>query len=90
MKVIAWNSHRLGNLRIVCNLRDLLWREYLDVAFLQEIKVLASFFDPKRLFVDFSCCLVVDYKGRSGGLAVLWTKEMDFEVLGFLRSLIHG
>lgn len=59
------------------------------MAFLQETKVRASFFDSRKFSFEFSSCLVVDCDGQSGGLAILWKKEIQFGVLGFSKMLVH-
>lgn len=33
--------------------------------------------------------MTVDCNGKSGGLALLWQKNVDFELMGFSESVIH-
>lgn len=46
----------------------------LDVFFLQETKVLASFFSSHKFHFGFHNCFPVDRAGLDGVLALLWKK----------------
>lgn len=50
--------------------------------FLFEIKVFAPFFELKKISFDYSYCFAVNCVERSeGGLALLWKREVDIEIL---------
>lgn len=83
MELFCWNSHRLGNPYGVQILFDLLVKEDPDVIFLQETKVLASFFEFQKFYFGFSHCLVIDRVGQGGGLILIWKREVDLEILHF-------
>lgn len=70
-------------------LKDLLKREDPSIVFIFQIKVLASFFELRKFSFGYSYCFAVNFVGRSGGLAQLWKKEVDIEILKFLTSIIH-
>lgn len=61
-------------------------REAPDLVFLQETKLSASFFDYRKNLFGFDCVLFVDYNGRGGGLALLWQKDVDFELTKYSES----
>lgn len=88
MKILAWNSHGLDNPRGVCNLSDLLKREVSDLVFLQEAKVKASFFNFCKSSLGYYGCLAVDCMGRGGGLALLYKKGFQFELIYYSQSVI--
>lgn len=69
MRILTWNTRGLGNPWSVRNLRELLSKKDPEVVFLQETKVLASYFDTCKFSFDFSNCLEVDPAGLGGGLA---------------------
>lgn len=58
--------------------------------FFQETKVKASFFEFWKSYFRFYGCLTIDCIGKGWGLVLLWKREVDFEVLSFSSSIIHG
>lgn len=65
-------------------------KEDLDVIFIQETKVLASYFDFPKFFFGFPNCLVVDRVGLGGGLMLLWKGETKLKILKYSHDFIHG
>lgn len=44
---------------------------------------------PLRDELGFTSCLVVEYEGRSRGLALLWNSEVCVSILSFFKNHIH-
>lgn len=61
-----------------------------DLVFLQETQVCASIFSLNKFKLGFQNAIVVDCEGKSGGLAILWKKDVCFEVLNFSMHHIHS
>lgn len=40
--------------------------------------------------LGFECCLVVDCERRSGGIALLWKKDILLSILNFSKYHIHA
>lgn len=90
MKVLSWNARGLGNPRGFCTLQDLLKREAPDLVFLQKTKVSASYFITYMLSYGFPNCLAVHCEGKSGGLVLMWKKEIPVDILQYSKNHIHG
>lgn len=89
MKIHNWNSRRPENPCGICILRDLIKKEDPKTMFLHKTKVCSSFVFWKVIF-GFDGCLVVDYEGRSNGLALMWKKSIDLSIRHYSKSHIHG
>lgn len=89
MGCLCWNTSRHGNPRGVQTLCNLLAKEDLDLVFLQETKVRASFITFRMRNFGFQNRLVVDCVGNSGCLVILWENEVDFEVINFSTHHVH-
>lgn len=90
MKILSWNTPRLGNLCGIRFLQDLISKEGSDVMFLQEKKLLARTKENKKYFFGFFNCIVIDCEERGRGLAILWTKEVVLSVRDFSKNHIHA
>lgn len=89
MKLLSWNSRGLGNPRRIRSLRKLVKREAPDLVFLQETKVLSSFFSFRKFGLGYKNALAVDRDGKSGGLVLLWKEDINFEVVCYSPNIIH-
>lgn len=77
MSCLSLNCRGLCNPSAVRNLRDLLRREAPSLVFLSETKLSSGeFYRIRDNLGDFHG-LAVDSMGRSGGLALLWRKDID-------------
>lgn len=65
-------------------------KERPDVFFLQKTKVRSSSFSSNKFKFGFPNAFVVDCVGKSGGLALLWKDDVDFEVSSYFPNHIHG
>lgn len=48
------------------------------------------FFDSQKFSFGFSNCLVVDWVGLGRGLALLWKKNIEVEILHYFSNFIYG
>jgi hypothetical protein len=89
MNCLSWNGGRLGNPRIVRGLRHLVKNKKPDLVFLMETKLIqnkASFFKAK---LGFDNSFMVDSKGHSGGLILLWQSEWQVSIQNYSRRHIN-
>ncbi|KAK9684875.1 hypothetical protein RND81_10G239000 [Saponaria officinalis] len=83
MSIISLNCRGLGKNSAINGLRDLLRREAPVVVFLCETKLHSCEMDKVKDKLGGYRGVAVDSAGRSGGLALLWRKEIRCE----LRSM---
>ena len=88
MSTMAWNCRGLRNQRIVRALEKVVSSEDPSFIFLMETKLVVSEMDGIKEGLNRSQGLVVPCKGRSGGLALLWKKELKVDVQLYLDSHI--
>ncbi|KAG2670234.1 hypothetical protein I3760_14G075500 [Carya illinoinensis] len=90
MKIIRWNVCGLRNPRSIRALYDLVIREVLDILFLQDTHLMAHEFEVCKFKLGFVNCLVVDCRGRKGGLALLWGRDISLLVLSYSHCHIDA
>ena len=83
MNSLGWNCRGLGNPRSVRVLHDLVRRWAPKIVFLSETKLRTKRMERIRDRIGFANGLFVPSLGRSGGLALLWTRETDLEIKSF-------
>lgn len=81
MSLLSLNCMGLGHTFAVLNLRDLIRRETPALVFLSKTKLSSMEFDRVRNKLGDFHCLAVDSVGRSGGLALLWRKDVVVDLL---------
>ena len=90
MSTMAWNCRGLGNRRTVRAFEKVMSSEDPSFIFLMETKLVISEMDGIKDGLNRSQWLVVLRKGRSGGLALLWKKELKVDVQSFSDSHIDA
>ena len=90
MRVLGWNCQGLGNPRSVRALRSLMQQWDSDFVFLSETKLKKNSIDKKKGSVCFINGLVVPSHGRSGGLALLWRKDISVDVQSYSNRHIDA
>ncbi|KAG6624127.1 hypothetical protein CIPAW_16G004600 [Carya illinoinensis] len=88
MKILSWNCRGLGNPRTIQDLYLLVKDKKPKIVFLMETKQLTKKFDAIKRKLGFIGCFVVDARGCSGGLALLWNQDVNLEVLNFTQHHI--
>lgn len=81
MNCISWNCRGLGNPRTVRALYDLIKDHKSSFLFLIETISVAKKIEEFRVRFGFDYCFSVDKVGRGGGLAVLWKRPLQFQML---------
>jgi exonuclease III len=84
MRILGWNCRGICNASTARALRATIRAQNPDFVFLCETKV----FDDDRLkklavSIGFSEQLIVNAKGKAGGVCLLWSSALDVEVLEF-------
>ena len=83
MRALGWNCRGLGNPRSVRVLHNVVQRWDPDFVFLSEIELRKWSMERKKMSIGFANGLVIPNHGRSGGLALLWRKEINVDVQSF-------
>ena len=87
---LGWNCWGLGNLRTVRVLGELVQRWNPNIIFLSETKIKKKAMEKIMEKINFGNGLIVPRKGRGGGLALLWKREVDLEIMGYSRNHIDA
>lgn len=90
MNTICWNCQGIGNSRTVFALHDYVrwWNPY--VVFLVETKSKIKRMRKIKFKLGFSNGLIVPCHGRSGGITLLWSKEINLGILSFSHHHIDA
>ena len=81
MRALGWNCRGLGNPRSVRVLRNIVQRWDPDFVFLSETEQRKWSMERKKMSIGY---------GRSGGLALLWRKEINVDVQSFSNRHIDA
>ena len=87
---LGWNCRGLGNPRSVGMLRSLVRRWDPEVVFLSETKMTIAGMRKLKMKLGFVNGLYVQRKGRGGGLAMYWKKEVNLEIKSYSRHHIDA
>jgi len=80
MKLIAWNCRGLGNSLAIRSLLNLQKEEDPNILFLSETKMDEKRIEGLRWKLGLMNLVVKDCKGKSGGLAIFWRKEINLQL----------
>ncbi|XP_030945823.1 uncharacterized protein LOC115970311 [Quercus lobata] len=87
---LGWNFRGLGNPRSVGMLCSLVRRWDPEVVFLSETKMMIAGVKKLKMKLGFVNGLYVQGKGRGGGLAMYWKKEVNLEIKSYSRHHIDA
>lgn len=85
LRIISWNCRGLLNPRSVRELHDLVRCWNPKIVFLTETKSKKNRMERIKNRIGFANGLIVPSVGRSGGIAILWTREISLEVKSYTR-----
>ena len=88
IRVISWNCRGLGNPRSARALHDMVRQWNPKVVFVIETKAKNRRMERIKNKIGLANGLIVPCVGRKGGLALLWTREIDLEIKSFSQSHI--
>lgn len=89
MIVLIWNCRGMDNLRAVSSLKDLVRNNKPDIIILFETLVHVNKVEDLKRRLGFDFCFAVDREGRSGGVAVLWNREVECNILNYSLHYIN-
>ena len=75
----------MGNPRSVRALHDLVRCWNPKIVFLMETKSKKNHMERIKNIIGFSNGLIVPSVGRSGGIALLWTREISLEIKSYTK-----
>ena len=90
MKILAWNCRGLGAARAVQEMAKLVRFFRPKLLFLSETKRTSNEMSWLRCRWGFDHCFSVNCQGRSGGLALLWRKEVKVSIRSFTTHHIDA
>ncbi|XP_030923509.1 uncharacterized protein LOC115950456 [Quercus lobata] len=90
MIALGWNCRGLGNPRSVRVLRELVQRWKPGIVFLSETKMKNYQMNKVKFKIGLLNGLIVPSTGRSGGLAMLWNRDIHLEVQSYSRYFIDA
>ena len=85
MRITVWNCRGLRNGPIVRGLLDLQKQEDPDVLFLSEIRMDERGMETFKGMLGMGNMIVKECDGKSGGLALLWKREINLELHNYSR-----
>jgi exonuclease III len=88
--MLSWNCRGLGNPWAVQALISLVRTKKPHLVFLIETKMMKNKVEFIRIKLGYDRMFVVDCKGRSGGLLLLWNSESHMEIQNFSRHHINA
>ncbi|XP_050222303.1 uncharacterized protein LOC126672395 [Mercurialis annua] len=88
MKTFSWNLQGMGNPWTVRALKHYVRANDPDIIFLMESRL--YLFELSFFKFSFSCYnyFVVDARGRSGGLILMWKKDVDINIASYSQNHI--
>ena len=90
MNSLSWNCRGLGNPRSVRALHDMVRRWKPQIVFLMETKSKIKRMERIKNIIGFANGLTVPSSGRSGGLAMFWTREVNLDINSYSGNHIDA
>uniref|UniRef100_A0A803Q138 CCHC-type domain-containing protein n=1 Tax=Cannabis sativa TaxID=3483 RepID=A0A803Q138_CANSA len=83
MNALLWNVQGMGNPWTIRTLKSLVKRWCPDLVFISESRLNKVRAENLRVVLGFVGCFVVEAKGKSGGLVLMWSEKVTCNVLSF-------
>ena len=90
MRAISWYCRGIGNPRSARALHDMVRRWKPEIVFLMETKSKVKRMEKIKNKIGFANGLIVPSRGRSGGVALLWTREVNLDINSYSGSHIDA
>ena len=90
MIALGWNYLGLGKPRSVRELRKLVQRWKPKIVFLSETKMKKYRMEREKFKIGLLNGLIVPSVGKSGGLAMLWSRDIKVEIQAYSRNHIDA
>ena len=90
MIALGWNCRGLGNPRSVRVLCELMQRSKPNIVFLSETKMKKYQMEKVKFKIGLMNGLIVPSIGRSGGLTMLWSRDIIIEVQSYSRNFVNA
>jgi exonuclease III len=90
MSILSWNYRGLGNPRAVRDLRQLVREKKPKMVFIMETKMHHHRLEFLKFKLGMDNLFGVDSVGKSGGLCLLWKKEVDVKIQNYSRRHINA
>ncbi|XP_042939401.1 uncharacterized protein LOC122274426 [Carya illinoinensis] len=88
MSCLSWNYRGLGNPLTVQDLHQLVQSKFPSFVFFMETKCRRNSIEKLKRQLQFANSFVIDCKGLSGGLAFLWSEDVEAKVLSYTQHHI--
>ncbi|KAJ0095316.1 hypothetical protein Patl1_15848 [Pistacia atlantica] len=88
MICIGWNCRGLGNPRTVRELHHWVKTKCPDFVFLMETKCNRNKLELIRNKIGFSCSFVIESRGASRGIAMLWKDDKEVDLVSYTQHHI--
>lgn len=89
MKILSWNCRGLAAATTIRELKDLSKKHRPSILFLIETRARSSRVEHTRTKLGYHNSHVVEPAGLSGGLCLLWNKDVEIEVIEESQNFIH-
>lgn len=83
MKIISWNVRGLGNTRTFLALKDILREHKPHILFICETKLRPVQMTSRSKELGFDNCFNVSRNGMGGGLALMWSNDVDVNIVSY-------
>jgi exonuclease III len=90
MSILSWNCRGLENFRTVWDLCRLVEEKRPKLIFLMETKLQSHRVEGIKLRVGFHNVFVVDSVGKSGGLALMWSDNIQVDIQNYSPRHINS
>ncbi|KAM6556434.1 hypothetical protein CsatB_003453 [Cannabis sativa] len=87
MKIVSWNAHGIGSDRAFRNLSRLVSTSSPTILFLMESRLVKNAINYVKTKLHFDSGLEMPRVGRSGGLLLLWTNDVNVNLCS--QSISH-
>lgn len=90
MKIISWNVRGLGNTRTFLALKDILRERKPHILFICETKLRPVQMTSRSKEMGFDNCFNVSRNGMGGGLALMWSNDVDVNIVSYSNHHIDA